>query len=116
MYNYIIGDRMYITYNNKKIKVNEKKDFWSRFKGIMLQKEKIQEALLFKRCNSIHTFFCKQNIMVIMTDKSNKIIYFNNNVKPNKIIIKPKAYNTYELPPYYFNDLKINTYLKKEDD
>lgn len=50
-----------------------------------------------------------------MTDKNDRIIYFNNKVRPNKVIIKLKAYNTYELPVGYFKKLKVNTYLRKEE-
>lgn len=107
---------MYLKYNNQRIELVEQIGFRKRLKGIMFKKDKLDKALMFNNCNSIHTFFCKQDISVIITDKDDKIIYFNNLVKKNKIIIKFKGSITYELPPFYFKKLKMNTYLKKEDE
>ena len=70
--------------------------------------KKIDTALLFNKCNSIHTFFMKSNIDVIMCDKNNNIIYYYNNLSKNKIIYPKKdVYRTIELPVNYF-DIKIN--------
>ena len=77
----IIGGRMYLCYNNQKIELCCQDGFKNRLMGIMFKKDKLNKALYFKRCNSIHTFFCKQDIAVIMTDKNDRIIYFNNKVK-----------------------------------
>ena len=35
----------------------------------------INKALLFNHCNSIHTFFMKSNIDVILCNKDNKILW-----------------------------------------
>lgn len=85
-----------------KINVNSKicNSFNNRLMGLMF-KDKII-PLCFPRCNSIHTFFMKHNIDVIMADKNHKVIGIYKNVSKNKIIINRKAYYTYELP--------INTY------
>lgn len=111
----IIGGKMYLCYNKQKIELSFQEGFKKRFMGIMFQNKGLDKALWFKRCNGIHTFFCKQDIAVIMTDKDDKIVYFNNKVRPNNVIIKLNAYNTYELPVNYFRKLKINTYLTKEN-
>ena len=58
---------MIIKYDNKTIDVVECKTFFSRLKGFMFEKN-IEHALLFDKCNSIHTFFMKANIDVIMCD------------------------------------------------
>ena len=74
--------------------------------------KKIDHALLFNNCNSIHTFFMKSNIDVIMCDKDNNILYFYHNLGKNKIILpKKKVYKTIELPVDYF-DIKINDKVK----
>ena len=65
-----------------KINIIEAKTFKQRLLGLMFKKN-IDYALLFKRCNSIHTFFMKEKIDVVMTDKNN-----------------------------FIKDLKINDYLK----
>ena len=102
---------MKLIYDNNEINLIECKSFFSRFKGFMLKKN-INHALLFNNCNSIHTFFMKTNIDVIMCDKENNIIYYYNNLKKNKVILpKKNVYKTIELPVNYFN-IKINTKIR----
>ena len=102
---------MKLIYNNKEINIINCKSFYTRLKGFMFVK-KIDHALLFNNCNSIHTFFMKSNIDVIMCDKDNNILYFYHNLGKNKIILpKKKVYKTIELPVDYF-DIKINDKVK----
>lgn len=99
---------MNLIYDNKKIELKNCKTFFSRLFGFMFKKE-IKYALLFNNCNSIHTFFMKSNIDVIMCDKDNNILYYYNNLQKNKIILpKKNVYKTIELPVNFF-DIKINT-------
>jgi len=94
---------MKLLYDNKEIEIYECKSFFSRLKGFMFKK-KIDHALLFNNCNSIHTFFMKANIDVIMCDKNNVILYYFNNLGRKKIIWpKKKAHKVIELPVNYFN-------------
>lgn len=75
-------------------------------------KKNFKYGLCFKRCNSIHTFFMKENIDIIMTNKHNKILYIHNNLKKNKIILPKKGvYYTYELPNGS-NNYIVGDYLK----
>ena len=98
---------MKLIYNNKEIEIIECKSFFSRLKGFMFKKE-IKHALLFNRCNSIHTFFMKSKIDVIMCNKDNIILYYYNNLGKNKILLpKNKVYKTIELPVGYFK-VKVN--------
>lgn len=102
---------MKIIYDNKEINVIECITFLSRLKGFMFIK-KIDHALLFNRCNSIHTFYMKSNIDVIMCDKNDIILYYYNNLKKNKIIWpKKNIYKVIELPVNYFN-IKIGTKVR----
>ena len=102
---------MELIYNDKTIKVIECKTFFSRLRGFMFNK-KINYALLFNKCNSIHTFFMKSNIDVLMCDSDNNIIYYYNNLSKNKIIWpKKNVYKTIELPVNYF-DIKLNTKVR----
>ena len=72
----------------------------------------IDHALLFNHCNSIHTFFMKCNIDVIMCDKNDTILYYYNDLGKRKIILpKKKIYKTIELPVNYF-DVKIGEKIK----
>lgn len=101
---------MYIKYNNKTIKVINCTSFYSRLKGFMFKKN-INYSLLFDRCNSIHTFFMKENIDVILCDKDNNILYFYQNLTKNKIILPKKGVSkVIETPSNYFN-IKINDKL-----
>ena len=94
---------MKFKYDNKTIDIIECKTFFSRLKGFMLKKE-INYALLFDKCNSIHTFFMKNNIDVIMCDKDNKVLYYYNNLCKRRIIWPKKdVHKTFELPVNYFN-------------
>ena len=104
---------MKLVYDNKSIELTECKSFYSRLKGFMFKK-KIDKALLFNRCNSIHTFFMRSNIDVIMCDKDNKILYYYHDLGKNKIILpKKRVYKTIELPVSYF-DIKINKKIGME--
>lgn len=102
---------MKLSYHNKEINLIECQSFFSRFKGFMFCKT-INHALLFKRCNSIHTFFMKSNIDVIFCNADNVILYYFNNVTPNKVILPKKGvFQVYELPVGYF-DIMINDKLE----
>ena len=92
------------------MKIIEAKTFFQKLKGLMFQKE-FDYILKFKT-NGIHTFIMKTNIDVILTDKSNKILYIYKNLKPNKIIPpKRKVKYTYEMPVNYINKVKIGDYF-----
>lgn len=95
-----------------KITIYEAKTFKQRLLGLMFKKN-INYCLLFKKCNSIHTFFMKENIDVVMTDKNNKVLYIKKNMKKNRIILPKKGvYNTYEFPNNFIKSLKVNDQLK----
>ena len=101
---------MYIVSNNKKINVIIANTFFKRLKGIMYKKN-IDYILCFPRCNSIHTFFMKEDIDIIMINKNNLIVYYQKGVKRNKIIIKKEAYHTIELPHNSLNNIHIHDKL-----
>ena len=105
---------MKLIYKDKEIKLIECKTFFKRLKGFMFE-QNIEIALLFNKCNSIHTFFMKENIDVIMCDGENNIIYHYKNLTKNKIILpKKNIKKVYETPANYF-DIKINTKMKVSD-
>ena len=102
---------MKLIYDNKSIELKECKSFFSRLKGFMFVK-KIDTALLFNKCNSIHTFFMKCNIDVIMCTRDNTILYYYHDLGKNKIILpKKKVSKTFEIPVGYFN-IKINEKIR----
>lgn len=105
---------MKLKYLDKEIDLIECKSFYSRLMGFMF-KRNINNALLFNNCNSIHTFFMKENIDVIMCDKDNNVLYFYKNLKKNKVILpKKNVYRVYETPKNYFN-IKINDKMEMSD-
>ena len=95
-----------LIYGNKNIVLFECKSFFDRLKGFMFTKN-INNALLFDKCNSIHTFFMKENIDVIMCDNNNVILFYYNNMGKNKVILPKKGVRkVFETPGNYF-DIKI---------
>ena len=93
--------------NNKEIEIIDCKTFFSRFMGNMFKKN-IERGLLFRHCNSIHTFFMKENIDVIMCDNDNKVLFVYRDLPKNKIILPKKGVRkVFETPSGYF-DIKIN--------
>ncbi len=95
--------KMKLRYNNKEIALTECASFFSRLKGFMFCK-KIDRALLFNKCNSIHTFFMYNNIDVIMCNNYNIVLYYYNNFKKNKIILPKKGVSkVFETPSSFFN-------------
>ena len=97
---------MKLAYENKEINLTECKSFFTRLKGFMFKKN-IDNALLFNKCNSIHTFFMKENIDVIMCDKDNNILYYYKDLGKNKVILpKKNVRKVFETPSNYF-DIEI---------
>ena len=104
---------MRLFYLGREIEIIECKSFFSRLKGFMF-KDKIENALLFNRCNSIHTFFMRENIDVIMCNRDNLILYYFNDLPKNKIIMpKKNVYKTIELPVNFF-EFQVNTKIRME--
>ena len=99
---------MYLFVNKKKIEIIDCLSFSSRLMGFMFQKDKIKAGKRFPKCKSIHTFFMKENIDVIMCDNDNKVLYFYGDLPKNKIILpKNGVRKIFETPSGYF-DIKIN--------
>lgn len=94
---------MKLCYENKMIDLIECKSFYSRFMGFMFQK-KIDRALLFDKCNSVHTFFMKEKIDIVMCNKENVVLFYYPNVNKGKIILPKKGVTkVFETPSSYFN-------------
>jgi len=97
---------MKLCYDKKSIELYECKSFYSRLMGFMFKKN-IKHALVFDNCNSIHTFFMKESIDVIMCDSNNTILYFYRDLKRNKIILPKRGVKrVFETPGGYF-DIEI---------
>lgn len=102
---------MQLRYQDKVIELVDCKSFYSRFKGFMMCK-KIDKALLFKKCNSIHTFFMLREIDVLFCNDDNVILYYYKGVSPNRVKLPKKGVTrVYELPVAYF-DIKVHDRLE----
>lgn len=102
-----------IKIKSKKLTIKEAKNIFQRFFGLMGKKE-INNAIIFKKCNSVHTFFMKSPIDIIAINEDNEIIFKAINIPKNKIIkVKNpiKKTSIIELPPNTSNDLKIGEIL-----
>ena len=62
--------------------------FFERFLGLMGRKDMpSEEALLFPRCNSIHTFFMRFPIDVILLDKEGTVVEIIPAMAPWRMIL-----------------------------
>ena len=105
---------MYIVINNKNLNIIEAKSFKERLNGL-IGKTNINYGMLFKKCNSIHTFFMKENIDIIGLDKNNKVIYKYENLGKNRIIKVKNTINEtsiLELPKGYSKYIEMNSIIK----
>ena len=90
--------------NDKIINLKVCNNFFSRLIGNMFTKN--IKPLVFNHCNSIHTFFMKKNIDVLMFDKNKKHIKTYENLRPWKIIFPKK--NTYYIVELAAKTIKGN--------
>lgn len=97
---------MNIKINDQILEVKICNTFKSRFIGMMFQKQILKQGYFFPKCNSIHTFFMRQSIDVIMTNEKNEILLIYKNVKPFKLIFPKKGItNTYEFSKGILKDI-----------
>ena len=104
---------MYLIYKNNKLKIYEYKTFFKKLFGLM-NKKNISYGIRINNCNSIHTFFMKENIDIIGLDKNNIVIYKYENLGKNRIIkINNKINETsiLELPQGYSKFIEMNNKL-----
>lgn len=74
--------------------------FKSRLIGLMGQTLAVNEGLIIRPCNSIHTFWMKIPIDVIFVNKDNVVLKVISNLNPWKMspIVKNSAYVVEALP------------------
>ncbi len=104
---------MKLLLNSKYFKIYEATTFKERFYGLM-GKTNISYGILFPNCNSIHTFFMKEEIDVIGLDETNQIIFLERNLSKNKIIKihrQAKKTSILELPKHTSSSLQIGDQL-----
>lgn len=80
----------------------------------LINEKNITYGLLIPKCNSIHTFFMKQNIDVIGLDNNNEVIYKYENLDKNRVIKIEndiKTTSILELPANSTKKIKVGTIL-----
>lgn len=97
---------MKILINKQEFNVDVANTFIKRFLGLM-GKKNIKKGIFFPKTKSIHTFFMRESIDIIMINRDNKIVYYKANMPKNKIIIKKEAYHTIELPNNSLKNIKL---------
>lgn len=101
---------MFIILNNQKLNIKEAKTFKERLNGL-IGKTNFNYGMLFRKCNSIHTFFMKEKLDIIGLDKNDIVIYKYENLPKNQIIkVKNKLEETsiLELPQGLGKFIKLN--------
>lgn len=74
----------------------------------MMGKKKIfSYGFYFPKCKSIHTFFMRQNIDIIMVNHNNQVVAIYKKAKPWHIFYSKKAYACYEFSTGILNEIKI---------
>ncbi len=64
------------------------RSFFSRFMGLMGRSGlSANEAMLFPKCNSIHTFFMRFPIDVVLVDAQGAVVGVEENVRPWRLLL-----------------------------
>lgn len=83
--------------NGMQFPLKDANNFFAKFKGLMFKKN-IDTGIFFKEC-SVHMFFMKTEIDIIMLDKKSNVLKLYPNAKPWRFIkINPKCKIIIELP------------------
>ena len=106
----MLGEIMKLILKNRTLTIKKCRSFKDKLFGLMFKKN-FDYGICLTGCSSIHTFFMKEKIDVIMTDINYNVIYIANNLLKNRIILpKKNVYYTFELPNGN-NTYKINDKL-----
>ena len=104
---------MYLKTNNKTYEIIIANTFYKRLTGLIGHKN-INFGMLFPKCNSIHTYFMKENIDIIGLDTNNEVIYKYENLDKNRVIKinnDIKKTSILELPANSSKKIRIGTIL-----
>ena len=101
---------MNIIINNQKIELINGNTFSKRLIGLMFKKN-IKEGLFLPNCHSIHTFFMKESIDLIMLNHNYEVIDWQENFPINKIYYKKGVQHIIELPQNTIHNLSIGKKL-----
>ncbi len=103
--------------NKKEYNIIVADTFYKRLTGL-IGKKNIDFGMLFPKCNSIHTYFMKENIDIVGLDENNEVIYKYENLDKNRVIrinYDHKKTSILELPAYSSRKIKVGTILLFEE-
>ncbi len=85
--------------------------FFSRFLGLMGRNSLAEnEAILFPKCNSIHTFFMRFPIDVVFLSKDGEVVSTISSFPPWRMLLpQPRVKHTLEMAPGSIARLNIRT-------
>lgn len=104
--------------NKKEYPILIADSFYKRLTGL-IGKTNIDFGMLFPKCNSIHTYFMKENIDIVGLDENNEVIYKYENLDKNRVIkinYDLKKTSILELPANSSKKIKIGTILIFNED
>ena len=104
---------MYLKTNKTKYNIVVANSFSKRLMGL-IGKKNINYGMLFPKCNSIHTYFMKENIDIVGLDENNEVIYKYENLDKNRIIkINNDAKKTsiLEMPANSTQKIRVGTII-----
>ena len=87
--------------------------FGSRAIGMIGKKRKLSYGFYFPNCHSLHTFFMRQAIDIIMVDHNFMIVAFYPSVKPWRFIVCKKASACFEFSTGILSDVSIGEKIKR---
>lgn len=84
-------------------------DFFSRFRGLMGRRGLPgDEAILFPRCDSIHTFFMRFPIDVLLVSKEGVVVEVRESLRPWRMLLPKRGVkHVVELAPSRSRELGI---------
>lgn len=109
---------MYLKTNKEKYDIIVADNFYKRLTGL-IGKKNIDFGMLFPKCNSIHTYFMKENIDIVGLDENNEVIYKYENLDKNRVIkinYDLKKTSILELPANSSKKIKIGSILIFNED
>lgn len=109
---------MYLKTNKQKYDIVLANSFYKRLTGL-IGKKNIDYGILFPKCNSIHTYFMKENIDIVGLDENNEVIYKYENLDKNRVIkinYDTKKTSILEMPANSTKKIKVGTILVFNED
>lgn len=80
------------------LQIIEANTFYSRFRGLIARALPAGHGLLFRKANSLHTFFMNQNIDILFLDEHFTVIELYQKLQPWRLCRSRRATHFIEVP------------------